>query len=205
MTVVLQSGALTALLELLDELESAGGSVTLTAVTGVSIGAVTARRPTNRDQAQDRVDELRYGNRLLQDRRSAERINRLAGLIDTLARLVPEDRYPPELRHAVDEARLYKKVRIVPIDMQNPTAGTEPPAQDPADGNGGHGDFSPRTVRRRFDGGYRVVRRILAGGLFAPPASSVDPVPTAAGDAASAAKTPADPDTVLGVCELSPN
>lgn len=168
---------------------------------------LSARRPADRDQVQDRIDELKYGNRLLQDRKSAERINRLAGLIDTLARLVPDDRYTQQLRDDVDEARLYKKVRIVPIDLQNPTAGSEPSAQDPADGNGGHGDFSPRTVRRRFEGGYRVARRILTGELFAPPASD-DHLPVAAmstRDVPSAEEAPGGPDTVLGIRQLSRN
>jgi NTE family protein len=94
-----------------------------------------ARRPTNLPEVQDRVHELSYGNRLRQDTRSAERVNRLVTTIDELAALVPADAMPAALRREVQRAQLYKIVTVVDIDMQNPSGSTASTAdQRPAGG-----------------------------------------------------------------------
>jgi len=125
-----------------------------------------ARRPTNLPEVQDRVHELSYGNRLRQDTRSAERVNRLVTTIDELAALVPADAMPAALRREVQRAQLYKIVTVVDIDMQNPSGSTASTAdQRPADDTEGLRDFSARTVELRRSAGYHIAADRLAGHL----------------------------------------
>jgi NTE family protein len=125
-----------------------------------------ARRPTNLPEVQDRVHELSYGNRLRQDTRSAERVNRLVTTIDELAALVPADAMPAALRREVQRAQLYKIVTVVDIDMQNPSGSTASTAdQRPADDTDGLRDFSARTVELRRSAGYHIAADRLAGHL----------------------------------------
>ena len=125
-----------------------------------------ARRPTNLPEVQDRVHELSYGNRVRQDTKTAERLNRLVSTIDELAGLVPDGSMPDQLRHEVARARLFKVVTVVDIDMQNPSSSTAPSAdQRPADDTEGLRDFSARTVEMRRSAGYRIAADKLAGYL----------------------------------------
>jgi len=155
-----------------------------------------APRPTNRDQVEDRVSELKYGNRLLQDRKSAERINELVDLVGTLAGLVPKEKYPAALRHRVDKAKRYKLVRLIPVNLHDAGVGSGTPAQDPLDGKDGHGDFSPLTVEHRFDVGHTLARRILTGELLADrPAGQEASTWTANGEVVTPAGRPDDRST----------
>jgi predicted acylesterase/phospholipase RssA len=121
-----------------------------------------ARLPGNLAEVQDRVHELSFGNRLRQDSKTAERVNRLVSTIDELAELVPADAMPERLRREVERTRLFKVVTVVDIDVQNPAAGPMSSAQNPVDDTEGLRDFSARTVELRRSAGYRIAAEKLA-------------------------------------------
>lgn len=77
----------------------------------------TARLPTSFFEVTERVDELRFGNRLHQDVRAAERVNMLASTIDELAKLVPGN-LPSELANNVAKARAMKLVNTVELTLE---------------------------------------------------------------------------------------
>jgi len=125
-----------------------------------------ARLPTNLPEVQDRVHELSFGNRLRQDAKTAERVNRLVSTIDELASLVPAGAISEELRLQVQRARLLKVVTVVDVDMQNPQGSTANAAEQvPVDDSEGLRDFSARTVELRRATGYRITAEKLAGYL----------------------------------------
>jgi predicted acylesterase/phospholipase RssA len=72
-----------------------------------------AKLPGSLMQVNDRVDQLRFGNRLRQDRSTAEQFNELLGIIDAIAALVPGG-LPTELAGKVDK---YKRVETVEIAL----------------------------------------------------------------------------------------
>ena len=119
-----------------------------------------SRLPRNLADVYDRVHELMYGSRLRQDRRSAERVNRLVATIDELAKLVPDQSLSDQLRHDVERARLYKLITVVDVDMQDPGDG-QPAPQSPLDDSEGLRDFSPRTVEFRRAAGHAIATKRL--------------------------------------------
>jgi predicted acylesterase/phospholipase RssA len=76
----------------------------------------TARLPSSLFEVTERVDELRFGNRLHQDAKAADRINVLAATIDALASLVTVE-LPPELALAVAKARAFKLVKTIELTL----------------------------------------------------------------------------------------
>jgi predicted acylesterase/phospholipase RssA len=121
-----------------------------------------ARLPRNLAAVEDRVHELSFGNRLRQDHDTARRINALVETIDDLAALVPPDGLDDRLRARLHEARRYKIIdAIVNIDMQDPAATLVPAAQNPADDKDGMRDFSPETVGRRRQDGFKFAHEML--------------------------------------------
>ena len=77
----------------------------------------TSRLPTSYFEVAERVDELRFGNRVHQDVRTAERVNMLASTIDELAKLVPGE-LSPELANNVAKARAMKLVNSVELTLE---------------------------------------------------------------------------------------
>ena len=108
---------------------------------------LTARRPRNLLDVNDRVHELSYGNRLRQDRAAAKRINKLARTIDLLTSALHAANVPlnPELQKCLDEAGQFKIAKIVDIDFQSVPGGPEVRMDDAE----GLRDFSPETVEKR--------------------------------------------------------
>jgi NTE family protein len=103
----------------------------------------TARLPESLLEVTERVDQLRFGNRLRQDTKTAKRINDLITTIDELAKLV-DGNLPPPLATGVRRARAYKYVKMVEISL------------DPnAEGSGEYGfrDFSREGIERRRTAG----------------------------------------------------
>jgi NTE family protein len=103
----------------------------------------TARLPESLLEVTERVDQLRFGNRLRQDTKTAKRINDLITTIDQLAKLVDGD-VPPGIAAGVRKARAYKYVKMVEISL------------DPnAEGSGEYGfrDFSREGIERRRTAG----------------------------------------------------
>jgi predicted acylesterase/phospholipase RssA len=123
-----------------------------------------ARLPKTLAEVQDRVHELMYGSRLRQDRKSAERVNRLVATIDELAKLVPKQSLSEKLRHDIEQARLFKLVTVVDVDMQDPSNG-QPAPQHPLDDAEGLRDFSAKTVERRRATGHTIATNRLTSHL----------------------------------------
>lgn len=120
------------------------------------------RLPMNLPEVADRVHELGFGNRLRQDRSAAERINDLVQTIDKLAKLVGNQPLPNDLTEAIANARRYKVVAVIDIDLQ----------QNPADDEAGLRDFSRSTVERRRDRGYHEAMARLAACFGVAPSPS---------------------------------
>jgi NTE family protein len=121
-----------------------------------------ARLPANMTGVQDRVQELRYGNRLRQDAGFARRINALVETIDEMVKVTGYDGLEPWLQARVDEARRYTVLdAIVNIDMQDPDGDREPREQEAFDGEYGFRDFSLATIKARRARGYDVAMKKL--------------------------------------------
>ncbi|MFL5170971.1 MAG: hypothetical protein ACJ8CX_09965, partial [Microvirga sp.] len=111
-------------------------------------------------EVQDRVHELSYGNRLRQDRESAKRVNDMVATIEALAALVPAGSLTGDLKPRVDRALQFKVIKVVDIDMQDPSD-SDPTPQDSADDEYGLRDFSPPTIERRRERGHALgVKRL---------------------------------------------
>jgi len=76
-----------------------------------------SRLPSSFFEVTERVDELRFGNRVHQDVKTADRVNMLATTIDELAKLVP-GALPVELATNVAKARAMKLVKTVELTLE---------------------------------------------------------------------------------------
>ena len=124
-----------------------------------------ARLPESLPEVTERVDQLRFGNRLKQDSENADRINRLVSTIDELASLVPGE-LPPALAGKVANARKYKLVTTVEIPML--------PDPAPLDRNEDYAfrDFSRHGVERRRRRGHAIALAALTAAFGNIPASA---------------------------------
>jgi len=111
----------------------------------------TARLPRTMAEVNDRLDQLRFGNRLHQDSANADRINDLISTIDDLAKLVPGE-LPGRLAEKVAAARAYKLVEPVEISLVSDIV----PAEE-------HGfrDFSRKGIEARRDAGREITLETL--------------------------------------------
>jgi NTE family protein len=123
---------------------------------------LSARLPRRLTDVQDRIHELAFGNRLRQDRERALRLNEFLTTIGELAALVPPDKMPVKLAELVAQARAFKTIQVVDVDMQNPNMEGRPRLQKASDDEFGLRDFTQETVSRRRADGYRLVRDRLA-------------------------------------------
>jgi NTE family protein len=123
---------------------------------------LAARLPRTLADVDDRLHELSFGNRVRQDRETAERINDFVCTVDDLAGLVPPENVSPELAERIARARAFKTIDVVDIDMQSAMVEGKPRRQDPSDDEFGLRDFSADTVKRRREVGYRLAREGLA-------------------------------------------
>ena len=115
-----------------------------------------AKRPSSLLEVNERINQLRFGNRTQQDKKTASRINELVGTIEALAGLVPGE-LPPEVAARVEAARRYKHVNSVEISL---------PAKEVAD-QYGFRDFSSLGIeRRRADGRMRALEALRS--IFMP-------------------------------------
>ena len=121
-----------------------------------------AALPSNMTRVNDRVQELRYGNRLRQDNSVARRINALVETIDEMVKVTGYDGLDPWLQARIDEARRYTVLdAIVNIDMQDADDADQPRAQAEFDGEYGFRDFSLDTIKARRERGYDVAIKKL--------------------------------------------
>jgi hypothetical protein len=113
-----------------------------------------ARLPESLPEVTERVDQLRFGNRMHQDAEMAERINTLASTVDELASLVPVE-LPEKLAKKVERARSYKLVKPIEIALL--------PDQSDPDEDYGFRDFSRAGVERRRKKGHAIALAALSG------------------------------------------
>jgi len=115
--------------------------------------------PKNMIDVNDRLAELRYGNRLRQDRQNAHTVNELLQTIEELAALVPAGSTDQQLEARVFGASRFKVLdAITDIDLADPVlmqkAGLSPRSEE----SGGFRDFSKTGIERRRDAGYRIAQ-----------------------------------------------
>ncbi len=115
--------------------------------------------PKNMIEVNDRLSELRYGNRLRQDGENARTVNRLLRIIDDLAAAVPEGSLDPELEARVlDTARFKVLDAITDIDLTDPDLTAEAGLKLSSDESGAFRDFSAAGIKRRHDIGYKLAQ-----------------------------------------------
>lgn len=119
-----------------------------------------ARLPQSLPEVTERVDQLRFGNRMHQDAKTADRINRLASAVDELASLVPGE-LPEKLAKKVADARSYKLVTPVEIALL--------PEESDAD-QYAFRDYSRAGVERRRRKGHDLAFAKLSAAFQAIPA-----------------------------------
>jgi hypothetical protein len=115
--------------------------------------------PTNMIEVNDRLSELRFGNRVRQDSENARAINELLRTINALVAVVPDGSLDEQLEARVDGARRFKILdAITNIDLADPDlmaqAGFPTSSPDPD----AFRDFSAAGIQRRRDIGYRIAQ-----------------------------------------------
>ncbi len=119
-----------------------------------------ARLPTSLPEVTERVDQLRFGNRMHQDAGMARRINELASAVDELASLVTVE-LRKELIGKIADARSYKLVTPVEIAL----------LPDKADGDQyGFRDYSRAGVEGRRRKGHDIAFPMLSAAFANIPA-----------------------------------
>jgi predicted acylesterase/phospholipase RssA len=76
----------------------------------------TARLPRSLAEVNDRINQLRFGNRLRQDTKGAQTINELLSIIETLSGQIT-GALPPGLAQRVDRVKRFKQVRTFEIEL----------------------------------------------------------------------------------------
>ena len=115
--------------------------------------------PKNMIEVNDRLEELRYGNRVRQDRKNAHTVNELLRTIEELAALVPAGSLDQQL-----EARLFEAQRftvldaIADIDLADPVLMAEAGLPLSSDNPAAFRDFSAEGIQQRRDVGYRIAQ-----------------------------------------------
>ncbi len=115
--------------------------------------------PKNMIEVNDRLEELRYGNRVRQDRKNAHTVNELLRTIEELAALVPAGSLDLQL-----EARLFEAQRftvldaITDIDLADPVLMAEAGLPLSSDNPAAFRDFSAEGIQQRRDVGYRIAQ-----------------------------------------------
>jgi len=113
--------------------------------------------PKNMIEVNDRLAELRYGNRLRQDSGNAQTINELLKTIDGLAAAAPEGSLDQELEARVFDAARFKVLdAITDIDLADSDLVAESGAVLPPDDSGAFRDFSAAGIEQRREAGYRL-------------------------------------------------
>jgi NTE family protein len=109
---------------------------------------LAAKRPVSFAEVSDRVNQLRFGNRLRQDKSTADQFNELIEMIETISLLVPGG-LSAELQA---KANKYKRVDTVEISFSGDARYEE---------QNGFRDFSQDGVERRRAAGYKIACETL--------------------------------------------
>jgi NTE family protein len=115
--------------------------------------------PKNMIEVNDRLEELRYGNRLRQDRQNAHNINELLQTIEELATLIPEGAMDQQLEARVFGASRFKVLdAITDIDLADPVLMKEGGLSPDSDKSGSFRDFSAAGIERRRRDGNKIAK-----------------------------------------------
>jgi predicted acylesterase/phospholipase RssA len=115
--------------------------------------------PTNMIEVNDRLEELRYGNRLRQDRENARTINELVRTIGELAAVVPAPSLDQQLGARISDAARFKVLdAITDIDLADPDLMTEAGLPMSSQESGAFRDFSAEGIQHRRDVGYKLAQ-----------------------------------------------
>jgi NTE family protein len=113
--------------------------------------------PTNMIEVNDRLAELRYGNRLRQDGENARTIDELLRLIVDLEAAASPGPLDPRLRARVDQAKRFKMLgEITDIDLADPVLMAKAGLSPESDKSGSFRDFSAAGIERRRSDGYKI-------------------------------------------------
>jgi predicted acylesterase/phospholipase RssA len=115
--------------------------------------------PKNMIEVNDRMAELRYGNRLRQDGENARTIDKLLGLIDDLAAAASGGPLDPRLKERVVEAKRFKVLgEIADIDLADSVLMAEADLSPESNDSGAFRDFSAAGIERRRDAGHKIAK-----------------------------------------------
>lgn len=115
--------------------------------------------PKNMIEVNDRLAELRYGNRLRQDGENARTIDNLLQLIDDLAAAASGGPLDPRLKERVLEAKRFKILgEITDIDLADPVLMAEADLSLESSDSGAFRDFSAAGIERRRDAGHKIAK-----------------------------------------------
>jgi NTE family protein len=115
--------------------------------------------PKNMIEVNDRLAELRYGNRLRQDQQNAHNVNELLQTIEELAVLAPAGSMDQQLEARVFGAGRFKVLdAITDIDLADPVLMKEAGLSPRSEESGGFRDFSRTGIERRRDAGYQIAQ-----------------------------------------------
>jgi NTE family protein len=123
-----------------------------------------AELPRTLLEVSERVNQLRFGNRMHQDTKTAERITDLITTIEQLSRLVPGE-LPPNVADGVQTALAFKRIETYEIVLE-PTNG--PGNKNGASDSQGFRDFSREGIERRRATGRAAALAKLRGALEDP-------------------------------------
>jgi NTE family protein len=121
-----------------------------------------ARLPQSLPEVTERVDQLRFGNRMHQDAKTADRINALVSTVDELASLVAGE-LPAGLADKVADARRYKLVKPIEIALLPDKSGAD---------EYGFRDYSRAGVERRRKRGHDIALARLGDAFQSIPAAA---------------------------------
>ena len=111
----------------------------------------TASLPRSLTQVNERLDQLRFGNRLRQDSSTARQMNALIATIQDLSALLSGP-LPEDLQKRVDKANAYKLVKLIEISLTADAVSDDPNS---------FRDFSREGIVARRDAGRRIALSAL--------------------------------------------
>jgi NTE family protein len=111
----------------------------------------TASLPRSLTQVNERLDQLRFGNRLRQDSSTARQMNALIATIQDLSAFLSGP-LPDDLQKRVDKANAYKLVKLIEISLTADAVTDDPNS---------FRDFSRDGIVARRDAGRRIALSAL--------------------------------------------
>jgi NTE family protein len=106
----------------------------------------TALLPHSLTEVNERLDQLRFGNRLRQDSSTARQMNALIETIQVLVARFPGP-IPEDLQERIDQATAYKRVELIDVSLTEDAVSADP---------NGFRDFSRDGILKRRDAGRRI-------------------------------------------------